>query len=235
MALHHALHADGERDRDNGGQRLRDRRHRQCDPENEHLDERLAADQAQPDDDRDDDEGGFRQRMPHAVEVLLERRPARLHGLEHARDPAELGVHAGGGDHRATAAVGRGRAGKGHVAAVTDREAGVVQRAGVLFGRHRFAGQGRFLDLQVDRFDQPRIGRHAVAGSQQDHVAGHELPGRDLALLPATEHGRGGGGHAAESVGRPLRAVLLREPEQNGKQDDGRDRNRLRTMSQYGG
>ena len=40
--------------------------------------------------------------------------------------------------------------------------------------RHGFAGERGFFDLQIDGFDQPRIGGDFVAGTQQDDIAGDE-------------------------------------------------------------
>ncbi len=41
-------------------------------------------------------------------------------------------------------------------------------------------GEGRFLDLQGGRHDQPTVGRHAVARLEEDDVARHQLRGIDL-------------------------------------------------------
>ena len=51
-------------------------------------------------DQRDDHQGGAGQDVAHPVEVLLQGRAPALHGLQQARDLAELGLHAGGDDDR---------------------------------------------------------------------------------------------------------------------------------------
>ena len=77
-ALHEPLHAQRERNRDDGRQRLGHDGDRERDAEHQHVDERLAAHDTQRDDDDDDRERGAHQRAAEAVEVLLQRRRARL-------------------------------------------------------------------------------------------------------------------------------------------------------------
>ena len=68
-----------------------------------------AAQQAEADDDGHDDDQRRAQRPPDLVEVLLQGRFGALDRLQHPRDFAELGLHAGGDDdapargHRSTA------------------------------------------------------------------------------------------------------------------------------------
>ncbi len=105
----------------------------------------------------------------------------------------------------------------------------------MLLDGHRLAGQRRFLDLQVDRVDHPRVGGHAVAGVEQDDVAGHDVPGRDLALVAVADDRCRRRGHPPQRFCRALGAVLLREPEQDGEQHDGRDGDRLGGVAEDGG
>ena len=50
------------------------------------------------------------------------------------------------------------------------------------------AGQVGFVDLQGHGFEQLRIGRHLVAGFEQDDVADHDLPFPHLAHLSVADH-----------------------------------------------
>ena len=91
-------------------------------PKDQHLQQRLAAPQAQEHDHTHDGERRVRQLAADAVQVLLQRRPAGLDRLQQLGDLAELGLHAGGHDHGAAAAVSHRRPGKSQVAAVAQRE-----------------------------------------------------------------------------------------------------------------
>ena len=48
------------------------------------------------------------------------------------------------------------------------------KRLGLLLHRQGLAGQGRLFGPELDRFSQPDIGRHHIAGLQDDQVAGNE-------------------------------------------------------------
>ena len=83
-----------------------------------------------------------------------------LEGLDHLRDEADLRVHARAGDEALAATVGDQRAHEGRVAAVAQRNLLVEHHAGVLFDRHRFAGERGFLDLEVEALEQAHVRRH---------------------------------------------------------------------------
>ena len=59
-----------------------------------------------------------------------------------------------------------------------ERQVLAAERLGVLLHRHGFARERRFVHLQIDRLDQPSVGRHLVARMQQNQVAWHELARR---------------------------------------------------------
>ena len=197
IALDHALYTDRQRDGDHCRQGLGNDRHRQGNTEQDHLDERLAAKQAEPNDHRHDDEGGACQRSTDLVEVLLQGSPAALHCMEHLGDLAEFRFHAGGSGKSAAPSIGDCRAAVDHVLAIADGQGSVraQDRPDVFFDRQGFACQCGLLHLQVDRFDQARIGGDLVPGPQDDHISRHHLPGRDLFLLPIPQHGGGWRGH----------------------------------------
>ena len=149
-----------------------------------------------------------------------------LHGLDQLGDAAQLGVHARGGDGCHAAAVGDHRAHIDHIPPVAHGAGPEVRSArapGVFFHRLRLAGQGGFLDAQVDRLQQAAVGGHQRAGLQQHHVARHQLAGRDLdhvAVAPDLDRGHGQlfeGGHGL------FGAVLLAEAQHGVEHDDGQD------------
>ena len=175
MAFDHALDADRQRDRDDSRQRLWHNGHGQGDAEDEHLHERLAAHEPQRHDQRHDHERDPRQHVADLVEVFLERRAFGFDRLEQPRDLAEFGVHGRGHDHGAPAPVGGGGAGEGHVLAVAHGHVRAGDRVGVFLHGDGLARERGFLDLQVHRFDEPHVGRHAVARLQQHDVAWHQV------------------------------------------------------------
>ena len=62
------------------------------------------------------------------------------------------------------------------VAAVQDL--GIGARLGVARECVRLAGDGRHVDRQLERLNDTTVGRDAVAGLQEDHIARHECRGR---------------------------------------------------------
>ena len=70
MVFYHALHANGERNGDYGGQCLRYDGHGERNAEDQHLDERLTAHQAERNDNPDDDKCCPCQQPTDAVELL---------------------------------------------------------------------------------------------------------------------------------------------------------------------
>ncbi len=122
--------------------------------------------------------------------MLLQGRLIRLGLVEQVGDAAHLRAHAGGGHHHLTATPGYARIHVGHIVAITQGHFVLVN--GVrLFGRsNAFAGQGGLLDLEGGRHEEASIGRHAVAGLHQHHVARHQPLGFDLDGLAVTAHAR---------------------------------------------
>ena len=104
------------------------------------------------------------------------------------------------------------------------------QGRGLLLDRDRLAGERGLVDLEINGLDQPGVGRDPVAGGQSDNVAGDELAGRDVSLLPIPQHGGGGRGHLAQGLDGPLGAILLHKPEEHGEEHDHGDHQRLEAV-----
>ena len=232
MPAHHPLDAHRQRDGDDGGQRFGNHGHRQGDAKDQHLQQWLAAPQAQEHDHPHDGKRRVRQLAADAVQVLLQRRPAGLDRLQQLGDLAELGLHARGHDHGAAAAVSHRRPGKSHVSAVAHGGLTDRQRSGLLLDRQRLARQHGFVDLEIDRFDQPHVRGHSVSGTQQNHIAGHQVTGRDFGFSAVPKHGRQRRCHAAERLDGTLGTKLLGEPQNDGKHHDHGDRDGFHGMAQ---
>ena len=84
-------------------------------------------------------------------------------------------------------------------------------------------GQRRLLNAQVLGFEDAGIGRHLVAGLQQDHVPRHDLLGRQRAPLTDAQHARFEREHVADRLERPFRLALLNEADDRVDQDDAED------------
>jgi len=174
VALDHFLHAQGQADRHHGGQPFRDRRDRQPDRDHEHLQRSVAAQPADQKHQRADHQGRRAQRPAQLIQPALQGSLLPIHRLQHLRDQADLGVHAGADDQSPAATVIDQRAHEGRVFLVAQRDVLLEVDVGVFFGGGGLAGERRFVDAQVHRLHQPHIGGHKVAGFEQDQIAGHE-------------------------------------------------------------
>jgi len=54
--------------------------------------------------------------------------------------------------------------------------------------RRRFAGEQRFVALQVDRFGERDIGGHAIAGLKQHEISRHDMSRLDLLAQAIADH-----------------------------------------------
>ena len=96
----------------------------------------------------------------------------------------------------------------------------------------RFAGQRRFVDVQIALVQQAQIGRHAVAGLQQHHVAGHELRRGNPQLLTAAPHRGLGDDHLRQRVDGLLRFRLLEVADDGVDEDDAENDRRIHPLAQ---
>ncbi len=154
----------------------------------------------------------------------------RLDRLEQPGDLAELGVHAGGDDHRAAAAVGHGRAGVDHVRAVADGQLVARRAARVCFstGSDSPVSAASSTCRLTASISRPSAGTLSPAASRMTSPGTSSRAGTSTRLAVA-EHGRRGRRHLAQRLDGALGAVLLDEAEQHREQhdhgdDDGLDR-----------
>ncbi len=232
MTLDHLAHAERQGDRDDGGQALRDRRHRQADGDEEHVQRRNAAQPAHQEDGGAHDQGGRPQDLAELIELALERRRLLGEGLNHRGDQADLGQHTGADDDAAAAAVGDQRPHEGGVALIADGNVFRQHGAGVLLGGVRFAGEGGFLDAQVDGFHQAQIGRDVIAGLEQDDIAGHQLARRNPGAVAVAHDLRLRSRQAPQGRQGFLGAPLLDDPQDGIEDDDRQDRPALQIVPQ---
>ena len=221
--LRHAVHADRQRHRHHRGQAFGNGCHGQRDRGERDLHQRLAAQQPEHEDQADNDTRDQRQAPPEHVELHLQRRGSRLGLGQHARQPAHLGGHAGGGDEHLCTAARDHRVHVGHVHAFGQWRLGGDDACGILGHRVRFTRERSLVDLDAVDHEQPPVRRHTIAGLQQHHVAGHEFGRGDLldaCRAPDTRHRRE---HLLQGCQRRLGPVLLPEAQQGIEQHHDED------------
>ena len=131
-----------------------------------------VVDQRNNKDDRHQEQRRDAQRFAKLIQPALQGCLFRFHILQHGGDEAELGVHAGAGDHAASAPVGDHRAHKGCVLAIAQRDIFIEHSRGVLLHRERFAGERGLLHPQVDRFQQAHIRGNKIACFEKNRSPG---------------------------------------------------------------
>ncbi len=214
VAPGHALYAEGEDHRHDRRQSLGNRRGGQRHHQHEHVHHRLAL----PEGAEDESGAGQqqdRQGQPatEAGDLSQQRSGQGADFAQQRTDPAQFGIPGGGDHHSARLAAGHQGAGIGHATAVAEQRVD-GHRDAALLHRHRLAGQGRLVDMEVLRFEQPQVGRHPVAGGQQHHVARYQAFGvQRLALAVAQDQGMQRK-HVADGVQRVGRLALLDETDQ---------------------
>ena len=220
----HAMRTEGESDRHDRGQRLRNRRNGEADGRQEHQRHRFAARDAGGEDHGADRQHGEREAPPEACKPLLQGRARFARLLHQAGDRAELRRAARADDEAERAAAGRVRAGVRHVATVGERGVGRAGQQRFLVDRHRFAGQRRLVDAQRGGLDETEVGRHFRAGLQPHDVADDQVRCGHFAARRAADHVRVRSGQRSQRRHCLLGAPLLREAEDGIEHDDREDR-----------
>ena len=235
LALGHLGDAHGEHDRDHGHEALGNGGDGQGHGDHEGVEDHLGvgaelaavADEVDGKDDHADREHQLGEDAGELVELDLERRELLLGRGEGVGDLAHLGLHAGGGDDGAAAAVDHGGAHVAHVLAVAQGHvvgAGVERdRLDVLLHGHGLAGEGGLLDLHRGALQDAAVRRHGVAGLEKDDVAGHEVGGGQVGELAVADDLGLRRAHLLQGLERLLRLCLLHDAEHGVDDDDGHD------------
>ncbi len=191
---------------------------RQRDSEQKRVDHTTMAGEVQRDHNQDEDDDGAGDENAERANAALEFRLGGP-GAQVTHDFAKDGLRAGRDDGGGCAAADDGRA---------EEDVGSRRpRSGSLLDRHRLAGQGRFLHVQPDRLDEPRVGRHEIASGDADQVSRHDQRPRQLAPDAVALDGRRRSHGAHQRIGRTLRSVGLSEVQDDTEQDDRDDERRV--------
>ena len=188
LALQHALCPQREGNCHNGGQRFGNGGHGQTHSRQQHLLESLPKHNAP--NKYDDDKRNCANRQPFAqlVQPLLQGCGLFDYILEHGGNVAQFSLHARTGDEHLTTPVVDDGAGIDHIAPIAQGQAGIENEGRVLFHRLRFAGEGGFHGAHVEAAQDAPVGRHHIAGLEDDHVAGDEAACIHIQCAPATAH-----------------------------------------------
>ena len=102
-----------------------------------------------------------------------------------------------------------------------------LERTRVLGDWHAFAGQRRFVGVEIGVFDDAGVGRDLVAGFDEDDVAGDDLARRNALALAVAHDGGFRRRQRHQCAHRFFGARLLDEAEHRVEHDDERDDDRF--------
>ncbi len=207
-----------ERERDHGGQRLRDGGDRQADRGHDHQLHRLSAYQAQGQDQRAQRHDHGRQYAAELGQPPLQRRGAGR-GPHQPRDTAQRAVGPRGRDDGPAPPVDDDRA-RRHPA---PRRIAVGIPARRLLHRHGLARQRGLVRQQGRRGHDVAVRGHDVALGQQDDVTGHHLGRRKGAFRAVAYDSRGRCAQGRQGAYGLFRPDLLHDAHRGVDHDDEED------------
>ena len=235
LALCHALHAKRQRDGEDGRQPFGNGGDGEADGGEQDFAKREAVESDadhQHQSGKADDE---HRQLPAELRHLPGQRCLQgFHFGDQAVDATDFSAGAGGDDDPECPAGGDQGAGIGHAGAVADAGVG-GDRVNALVAGQRFAGQCRFLDAQVGRFQQTEVGRDAVARFQADDVAGYQFGSVDLPPFPLAPELGARRQHLADAGQRRLSLAFLEETDDRVDDDDAENDPGVDPVVEHGG
>ena len=159
----------------------------------------------------------------------LQARRFGFEGGQRLADLADLALRTDGGYFRQSRAAHHQRTGEDLrqvVASRTLRSRPGAIVPGDLAHRHGFAGQGRFVGLQILATQKNGIGRHPVAFGKNDEVAPHDVAAGDPPALAVANDERAGAREVAQRFQHALGPRLLHhgDHDRHGREGDQDDR-----------
>ena len=193
MATQHALRADGERERDDGGKTFGDDCDSDADRGQHQVSGRFTSDRPHRHDGERHGHPDQGELLADPIEATLQRRLLGLHTLQQAGDVPQLGAHTGRDDHTSTPPGADLGTRVGHAQAIAEREVVSIDLVDLLVDRLRLSRERRLLDPQAGGFDEAQVGGHDGAGVEVDDVAGDEFDPRvsERSAHPETPGPRG--------------------------------------------
>ena len=161
------------------------------------------------------------------------RLQARRFGFERGQrlaDLADLASRADGGHFRQSRASHHQRTGEDLRQVVASRPLrsgpGAIVPGDLAHG-HGFAGQGRFVGLQILALQEHGVGRHPVAFGKDDEVAPHDVAAGDPLALAVANDERAGAREIAQRFQHALGARLLHHGDHDRHRGEGDQDDRL--------
>ena len=131
----------------------------------------------------------------------------------------------------ASAPVGHRRRAERQVRAIAKGDPMLGQGLHALLHRRRLTGQCGFIDAQVDRLKQARIGGDDITRFQYDDIPRHDVAARHFVGCTVAYDRGVRRRHPPQGLQRPFCATLLDEPEHDREERNHRDRHGLRDMA----
>jgi len=159
--------------------------------------------------------------VTEAAHAALERGLGRAQ-REAMRDVAKARRAAGRDDQRLAGATAHVAAKECAVVATGERCRG-RDDAWTLVDREALAGEHRLVHIEVGRREDDNVGRHDVAGGQDDHIAWNQLAHEQRDRDPIAQGPRTRPRPRDELQDLALRAQLTREADPDARPEDGHD------------
>ena len=222
-APRHALHAHGQGNGHGHRQALGHHGHHLADGDHEDVHEGQAAQEAKAQHDDEHGQGRRHQILAELGDAHLEGGLGLYRRGGEAGDLAYLRLQADGHHHGATAPGRDMGAGIDHVVPVCQQG---VFRQGLHLLRHRqgLPRQRRLAGLEGRCLQEPGIGPHRVARSEDEEITRHQIPGLDHRLLAIPQNPHPQGRQTLQCRHGAFRPPLLegadRRVDQHHDQDD---------------
>ena len=181
------------------------------------------------------------QRHGHARQQQAEAPRAAFEGgggrvlAQRVRQAAQHGGVPGGADQHPRGARHHRTAQQQHAVGAEGRLAGLGRLHGAAGHRKGFARQGRFVDVQVARFQQASVGWHQASCGQLHLVSTHQLAHRHRAGHAPAPHGGHQRHPALQRLHGAAGPVLLQELQRHAEQHDHRHQHEAGAVAQQRG
>src|SRR5690606_15811682 len=179
ILLYHASRTLSQGDGDDGGKRFGEGGDSKRQRRKEHDVCFFAAKEAEAKDSETDDDDGYCKLAAEYGQSLLEGSLLILH-IHKSGNLTDFGFHAGGSDHRFRRAVAYDGAFEHHVLLIARQQVFTSDHVGDFNHGGAFTSEGCLFGFQGMRAEETRVGRHNVAGFQEDNISGYEFLGIDL-------------------------------------------------------
>ncbi len=234
MILRDPPRPEGQEDRQDHRELLREDRHRQGDPGQNPLDPVHPGEGVHHHDDDAEQQPDQGDRPDKSGDLTLQPGLAPLDGRKDAPDLPHLGPDAGGPDLHQPLPLHDQRPGVDEGLVVPARPAGLLLPVpGDLPDRDRLPGQQRLVDQQVGRGEQDTVRRDAVPLGEDEHVPGHDLAPGDPPVFAVADHQGPRRGEIPECLQRMFGLLLLVDRDADDQDDEAHQHHPLGEVPEH--